>query len=243
MSMKGDETLEDLQIGGLFLLQKRTGFRFGTDAVLLSDFAKTAPSQRTLDLCTGSGIVPLLLAAKTATPRIDGLEIQHEYADMAARSVQYNHLEERVHIACGDLRNPPYGKASFDVITCNPPYIKNGGAVKSNADSKLIARHEIACTLDDVVRTGALLLKPGGQLFLVHRPQRLVDVLCSMRTYGIEPKTLRFVVPMQDKPPMLVLIGGRLGGGAELKALPALVMKNKDGSDTQEVHQIYGRRL
>lgn len=242
MNIQSDEVLEDLQIDGLFLLQKKTGFKFGTDAVLLSDFAKNHPSARTLDLCTGSGVIPLLLAAKTNTTQIEGLEIQRDFAEMAARSVAYNHLEHRIHITCGDLKEPPYAKASFDVITCNPPYLKNGSAIKNSGDSKMLARHEIACTLDDVLRTSALLLTPNGHIFLVHRPARLVDIFCTMRKYRLEPKTMRLVAPAPDKTPVLILIEGRRGGGTELTVLPTLFLKNKDGSDTDEINQIYGRK-
>jgi tRNA1(Val) A37 N6-methylase TrmN6 len=243
MIIKEDEILEDLQIGGLFLIQKKQGFKFGTDAVLLSDIAKTCSSNRTLDLCTGSGIVPVLLSAKTSTPHIDGLEIQPEIADMAKRSVEYNNLHSKVHIECGDLKNPPYAKSSFDVITCNPPYIKNGSAIKNEKDSKIIARHEVACTLDDVLRVSSELLAPQGQFFMVHRPSRLSDIFCIMRAHKIEPKIMRLIAPSAGKAPNLVLIGGRLGGGAELKILPTLFMTDKNGNESKEVQEIYGRGL
>lgn len=239
--IKEDEILEDLQISGLFLIQKREGFKFGTDAVLLSDFAKDCPSRRTLDLCTGSGVVPILLSAKTDTPRIDGLELQADVADMARRSVEYNNLRERVVIECGDLKNPPYARSSFDVITCNPPYIKNGSAIKNENDTKIISRHEVACTLDDVLRTSASLLAPQGHFFMVHRPSRLADIVCCMRAHKIEPKTMRFVAPREGKKPNLVLIKGRLGGGAELNILPTLFMTDERGGETDEVKRIYGR--
>ena len=241
--MLDDECVDDLQINGLKIFQKTDGFKFGIDAVLLSDFAKDAPSKRTVDLCTGTGIIPLLLSAKTKTPYICGVEIQKDIADMAKRSVIYNKLGKRVEIIEADLKTFPqkYGKGSFDKVVCNPPYMKALTAVINQADTKTISRHEVMCTLDDVIKAAADLLLPKGRLFMVHRPQRLADVLCSMRKFHIEPKRLRMVAPSPSKAPNLMLVEGMYFGGEELRMLPELYIYNEDGSYSEEIDRIYGR--
>lgn len=238
-----DECLDDLQAGGLFLIQKKDGFKFGVDAVLLSDFAKEAASKATLDLCTGTAIVPILLSHKTNTKRICGIEIQADIADMARRSVEYNSLTERIEITCGDLKDAPeiYGRGAFDKITCNPPYIKSGAGIHNDTDMKAVSRHEILCTLEDVISVSSKLLIPKGRFFMVHRPSRLADILCAMRGYGIEPKRLRFVHPSPYKTANLVLVEGMKDGGAELKMEPPLYVFDADGKYSAEIDSIYGR--
>lgn len=237
-----DECLDDLQ-NGLFIIQKKDGFKFGVDAVLLADFAKTAKSVNTLDLCTGTGIVPLLLTEKTDTLNIFGLEIQKDIAEMAARSIEYNNLDDRVHITEGDLKNAAdiYGKGRFDKITCNPPYMKCGAGLQNDADTKSVSRHEILCTLDDVLRVSRELLISKGRFFMVHRASRLADILCTMRKYGIEPKRLRLIHPSPEKAPNLVLVEGMKDGGEELKILPSLYVYGSDGNYSDEINMIYGR--
>ncbi|MCD8390833.1 MAG: tRNA1(Val) (adenine(37)-N6)-methyltransferase [Firmicutes bacterium] len=236
------EVVDDLQINGLRIIQKASGFKFGIDAVLLSDFARDTKSKATLDLCTGCGIVPLLLSAKTRTPYICGLEIQRDICDTAKRSVALNSLEERVHITEGDLKNAAeiYGKAVFDKITCNPPYMKLGAGVRNDTDTKSAARHEILCTLEDVINAAASLLIPFGHFYMVHRPNRIADIMCCMRKYKIEPKRLRFVCPNAAKPPNLLLVEGVKGGGSDMKILPNLYVYNSDGTHTEEINKIYG---
>jgi len=238
-----DEILDDLQLDGLYVIQKKNGFKFGIDAVLLSDFAKDTPSRSTLDLCTGTGIIPILLSAKTKTPKICGLEIQPHIADMAQRSVVYNNLSEKVEIKCGDLKDATniYPKGSFDKITCNPPYMKNNSAVKNEADTLTISRHEIMCTLEDVISVSSKLLRPKGRFYMVHRPSRLADIIYLMRTYKIEPKKLRFVAPSEGKAPNLLLIEGMRDGGAEMKVLPTLYVYDENGNYTEEIDIIYNR--
>ncbi|MEE1223870.1 MAG: tRNA1(Val) (adenine(37)-N6)-methyltransferase [Clostridia bacterium] len=239
-----NECIDDLQINNLRIIQKTDGFKFGIDAVLLSDFAKNTPSKRTLDLCTGTGIIPLLLSAKTNTLQIYGLEIQPEICNMAQRSVLYNKLENRIHIDEGDLNNACelYGKCSFDKITCNPPYMECGTGIINNRDSLTVSRHEIKCTLEDVIRISSQLLKQKGHLFMVHRPSRLADIMCLMRKYKIEPKTLRFVHPSSSKAPNLLLVEGVRCGGKELKLLPPLYVYNEGGTYTEEIDIIYNRK-
>lgn len=240
-----NEALDDLQLEGLMLIQKKDGFKFGIDAVLLSDFAKDAPSKCTLDLCTGTGIVPLLLSAKTKTAKIYGLEIQQDIADMAKRSVEYNKLSERVEIKCGDLKEAHkiYHKGSFDKITCNPPYMKNNSALKNTTDTKTISRHEIMCTLEDVISASAALLCSKGRFFMVHRPSRLADIMYLMRKYRLEPKRLRLIAPSMGKAPNLLLIEGMKDGGAELKCEPTLYIYDSNGNYSEEINKIYNRGL
>lgn len=241
--IKTDECLDDLQ-NGLFIIQKQNGFKFGIDAVLLADFAKNARSSATLDLCTGTGIVPILLSEKTDTQQIFGLEIQEDIAEMAQRSVQYNNLNERVYITGGDLKNAPciYDRGKFDKITCNPPYMKCGAGLQNDTDTKSVSRHEIMCTLDDVLRVSRELLISKGRFFMVHRASRLADILCTMRKYRIEPKQLRLVHPSPEKAPNLVLVEGMKDGGEELKILPPLYVYDSDGNYSEEINKIYGRK-
>lgn len=242
--LRGDEQLDDLQIGGLFIIQKKNGFRFGVDAVLLSDFAKGGASKRTLDLCTGTGIVALLLSAKTRTPKICALEIQHDIADMARRSVEYNSLSERIEITEGDLKNAVkiYGKRSFDKITCNPPYIKSDSAIKNESDSVAVSRHELLCTLEDVIKASSELLIPKGRFYMVHRPSRLADIFCLMRRYKLEPKRLRLVAPRPGQAPNLALIEGMYCGGEELRVMNELYIFDENGNYSEETDRIYGRQ-
>lgn len=239
--IKDDEMISDLQRDGLFILQKKNSFKFGTDAVLLSDFAADIKSDRIMDLCTGSGIVPILLHAKTSAKEIWGVEIQHSFAEMAQRSVEMNNIGKRVKIIEADLKKIDFEKRSLDMITCNPPYMEYGNAVINEINSKTIARHEILCKIDDITRTASKLLKTKGHLVMVHRPSRLCDVTEAMRRYDIEPKRIRFVHSQADKTPVLFLIDGIYKGGKELKILPPLLLQNKDGGESDEIKKIYGR--
>lgn len=243
MELLENETIEDLQVGGLRLIQKADGFRFGIDAVLLADFAKSAPSAKTLDLCCGSGIIPILLSHKTKTPEICGIEIQPEIYAAAKRSVELNGLDDRLKLTLGDLKNAVnvYGKRQFDVITCNPPYTPAGSGIVNMSDTKLIARHEIMCTLEDVIAASSLLLKQKGRLMLVHKPGRLADIICLMRENDIEPKRIRFVHKNPSSEPSLVLVDGAYKGGRELRIAPPLYLYNENGTETEELKRIYER--
>lgn len=238
-----DEITDDIQLNGLLIIQKKDGFKFGIDAVLLSDFAKNAASKRTLDLCTGTGIVPLLLSAKTNTQKICGLEIQPEISDMAKRSVILNNLSDRIEICGGDLKDAVsiYQKCSFDKITCNPPYMKCGTGKMNATNTKIISRHEVCCTLEDVISVSSSLLMPHGRFYMVHRPSRLSEIICTMNKYCLEPKLMRFVSPTIGKPPNLILIEGIKGAKTDLKILPELYVYNSDGSYTEEINKIYNR--
>lgn len=235
------ESLADLQRDGLWLIQKEKTFKFGTDAVLLSDFAKEVSGKRIVDLCTGTGIIPILLSSKTNAEELIGVEIQEEIADMANRSIIYNNLQEKIKIICKDLITAELGKHSFNTVTCNPPYMKCGDAVTNELDTKTISRHEVFCTIEDVVKKSAELLRDKGHLVMVHRPSRLADVIYAMKKYNIEPKRLQMVHSAIGKPPVLFLIDGAYKGGSELKVLPPLIMYDENGNETEEFKRIYGK--
>lgn len=241
--LKEDETLDDLQIGGIHVIQKKEAFRFGVDAVLLANFAKVKKGMRVIDLCSGTGIIPFIIAGKTEASYITGVEIQDEMAEMADRSVKYNNLENRVEFINGDLKDLSLLKsiAKAEVVTVNPPYkLQNSGIVNPN-DKNAIARHEICCTLEDVIIACRAVLKDNGRMYMVHRPERIADILCLMRKHKIEPKVIRMVHPNTRKAPNIVLIEGQRDGGAFLKWEPPLYVYNDEGGYTEEIERIYGR--
>ena len=237
-----NERLDDLQRNGLKIIQKTDGFCFGMDAVLLSGFASVKPGERALDLGTGTGIIPLLLSAKTKGELFTGLEIQTEIMKMAQRSVALNGLEKKIDIIQGDIKEASriFGAASFDVVTSNPPYMNDAHGLKNPGDVKAISRHEVLCTLEDVVREGTKALKPGGRFYMVHRPHRLAEIITVMRQYKLEPKRMKFVHPFADKDANMVLIEAVRGGGAWLKLEPPVIVYKEPGVYTDEIYEIYG---
>ena len=237
-----NERLDDLQRNGLKIIQKTDGFCFGMDAVLLSGFASVKPGERALDLGTGTGIIPLLLSAKTKGDHFTGLEIQTESMKMAQRSVALNGLEKKIDIIQGDIKEASriFGAASFDVVTSNPPYMNDAHGLKNPGDVKAISRHEVLCTLEDVVREGTKALKPGGRFYMVHRPHRLAEIITVMRQYKLEPKRMKFVHPFADKDANMVLIEAVRGGGAWLKLEPPVIVYKEPGVYTDEIYEIYG---
>lgn len=237
-----NERLDDLQRNGLKIIQKTDGFCFGMDAVLLSGFASVKPGERALDLGTGTGIIPLLLSAKTKGDHFTGLEIQTEIMKMAQRSVALNGLEKKIDIIQGDIKEASriFGAASFDVVTSNPPYMNDAHGLKNPGDVKAISRHEVLCTLEDVVREGTKALKPGGRFYMVHRPHRLAEIITVMRQYKLEPKRMKFVHPFADKDASMVLIEAVRGGGAWLKLEPPVIVYKEPGVYTDEIYEIYG---
>ena len=195
--LKEEERLDDLQRNGYKIIQNPNKFCFGMDAVLLSGFANVKRGEKALDLGTGTGIIPILLEAKTKGEHFTGLEIQEESADMATRSVAYNNLTDKIQIVNGDIKEAAklFGPASFDVVTTNPPYMNDNHGIKNPELPMAIARHEILCSLEDVVREGAKVLKENGRFYMVHRPFRLVEIFTLMTKYRLEPKRLRLVYP------------------------------------------------
>lgn len=236
------ERIDDLQIKGYKLIQNPELFCFGIDAVLLSDFAKVPQGKRAIDLGTGNGIIPILLEAKHNAKSLVGLEIQKESADLARRSVELNHLEDRIEIVNGDIKEADriFGAASFEVVTCNPPYMNENHGIQNDFTPKAIARHEIMCTLEDVISQASKLLKPGGNLYMVHRPHRLIDIISLLRKYRIEPKRLRFVHPYVAKEPSMVLIEGNRGGKPNLRVDSPLIIYEDVNKYTKEILDIYG---
>lgn len=241
ISLLQNERLDDLQYKGLRLIQKKDGFCFGVDAVLLSHFAQVAKNSSVIDLGTGTGIIAILLSAKKDPCKVIGLEIQPGMAEMANRSVKLNALEGKVEIVCGDIREAVklFGASSFDAVVSNPPYMERGGGLLNPTDAKAVARHEILCTLEDVVQAAAKLLHPGGKFSMVHRPQRLADIICLMRRYTIEPKLLRLVCPSPGKKPNLVLISGTRDGNPGLSVQEPLHIYDSEGNYTSEINKIY----
>ena len=239
-----DERLDDLQIKGYKIIQHPDKFCFGMDAVLLSGFATVNEGEKALDLGTGTGILPILLEAKYSGDHYTGLEIQAESVEMARRSVLYNDLQERIDIIEGDIKEASviFGKASMDVVTSNPPYMTNHHGLKNPNDAKAIARHELLCSLEDVVRESAAVLKPKGRCYFVHRPSRLVEIFEAMRKYRIEPKRMRLVYPYVDKEPNMVLVEGVRGGGAQLTVEPPLIVYDAPGKYTEQILKIYGMK-
>ena len=240
--LKEGERIDDLERNGYKIIQDRKRFCFGMDAVLLSGFVQVKENEKVLDMGTGTGIIPILLEAKTVGEDFYALEIQQDSADMAKRSVILNHLEEKVHIVQGDIKEASviFKPASFDVVTCNPPYMTENHGIENFEEPKAIARHEIKCTLEDVIREAAKVLKPGGRFYMVHRPRRLVDIIEIMRKYRIEPKRIRMVHPFSDREANMVLIEGRRGERPMMKVEPPIVVYKEQGVYSDEIHEIYG---
>lgn len=235
------ERVDDLHRDGYLIIQDPKRFCFGVDAVILSGFAKVKKGERVLDLGTGTGIIPILLAAKTEGKQFIGLEIQPESAEMATRSVLLNELEERVTIQEGDIKKAAelFGGSTFDVVTSNPPYMNEGGGLVNPYEAKAIARHEILCSLEDVVVAAAKILRPKGRFYMIHKPHRLTDILVLLRQYGLEPKRLRFVQPYREKEPTMVLVEAIRGGKPMVKVDAPLVIYETPENYTAEIFEIY----
>ena len=242
IKLTAEERLDDLQINGYHIIQNPSKFCFGIDAVLLSTFAKVKSGEEVLDLGTGNGIVPILLEAKTKAKKVVGLEIQEESAELARRSVAYNHMEEKVEIVTGDIKEAGnlFGSASFHVVTTNPPYMIGEHGIQNIADCKTIARHEVLCTLDDIIAQSAKVLKFKGRFYMVHRPFRLAEIFATMMKYGIEPKRMRLVHPYVNKEPKMVLVEGMKGGKSRITVEPPLIVYQENGQYTEEILEWYG---
>lgn len=240
--LKPNERIDDLQRNGLKIIQNSEKFCFGMDAVLLSGFVGNVRGKQMLDLGTGTGILPLLLSAKTDIEHLTGLEIQPESAEMAQRSVDMNGLSDRISIVTGDIKTADqlFELSSMDVITCNPPYMIGQHGITNPDSPKAIARHEILCTFDDVARVTGRLLKPGGHFFLVHRPFRLVEIMNTLTKYHLEPKRMRLVHPFVDREPNMVLIEAVRGGNSRISVEKPLILFDEPDVYTEEVREMYG---
>ena len=240
--LKENERIDDLERNGYRIIQDTGRFCFGMDAVLLSGFARVKDGARVLDLGTGTGIIPILLEAKTGASHLTGLEIQEDSADMARRSVHLNGLDEKIDIVTGDIKEAGglFDAASFDVVTCNPPYMTDKHGLTNPNDAKAIARHEILCTLEDVIAQTATLLKPGGNFYMVHRPFRLAEIMVLLHTYKLEPKRMQLVYPYVDKEPNMVLIEANRGGKPRLTVEKPLIVFREPNVYMPEICDVYG---
>lgn len=240
--LKDNERIDDLQRNGYGIIQDPNRFCFGMDAVLLSTFAKAKKTDNVLDLGTGTGIIPILMEAKYGANHLTGLEIQPDSADMARRSVTLNGLEEKVDIVTGDIKEATnlFPKASFDVITSNPPYMIGQHGLVNPESEKAIARHEVLCTLEDVVNAAASLLKPGGSFYMVHRPFRLAEIITTLVNQKLEPKRMQLVYPFVDKEPNMVLIEATRGGKSRMTVEKPLIVYKSVGVYNDEIYDIYG---
>ena len=236
------ERIDDLQRKGYKIIQNTEKFCFGMDAVLLSSFAQVKEGENVLDMGTGTGIIPILLEAKTEGKHFTGLEIQSESAEMAGRSVALNNLCAKIDIVEGDIKEATkiFGKNIFNVITVNPPYMNDLHGIKNPEMPKAIARHEVLCTLEDVVREAAGVLKQNGRLYMVHRPHRLVEIIQAMKNYKLEPKRIRFVHPYEDKEANMVLIEALKGGKSMVKIEKPLIVYKDVNVYTDELLEMYG---
>lgn len=240
--LKSDERIDELHRNNYKIIQNPKKFCFGIDAVLLSDFTEVIKGDKVLDLGTGTGIIPILLEAKTVGSEFIGLEIQEESVEMANRSIKLNKLENKVKIIKGDIKEADklFPLSSFNVITSNPPYMNTGKGLTNHHSSKAIARHEILCNLEDVIRTASKLLKVGGSFNMVHRPIRLPEIITILKQYKLEPKILRLVHPYINKEPNMILIKAVRHGKPLLKIAPPLIVYEDKGKYTKEIYDIYG---
>ncbi len=240
--VKEKERVDDLQ-NGYYIIQDPEKFCFGMDAVLLSGFSRIKKGETVFDMCTGTGIIPVLLSAKTQGKSFIGMEIQEECAEMAQRSIAYNHLEDRVQVIQGDIREAAqkFGAASFHVVTCNPPYMIGEHGLQNTYMPKAIARHEILCTLEDVVSQAARLLTDNGRFYMVHRPFRLTEIMTVLKKYKLEPKRMQLVYPYIDREPNMVLIEARKGGNPRITVERPLIVYERPGIYTRDILDIYGK--
>ena len=236
------ERIDELQRNGYRIIQNPERFCFGMDAVLLSGFARAKKQERCLDLGCGNGIIPILMEAKTEGKHFTGLEIQPEIADMAKRSVALNGLQDRIDIVEGDIKDASkiFGASSFHVVTTNPPYMTAQHGLTNVYEAKTIARHEVLCNLEDIIRESARLLMPGGRFYMVHRPFRLAEIISLMVQYRMEPKRMRLVYPYVDREPNMVLIEGLRGGKSRMTVEKPLIVYTEPGKYTDEIYDVYG---
>ena len=239
-TLKNNEVLDDLELDNLMIIQDRNGYKFSTDSVLLANFAKAKPSDICVDLCTGSGVVAILFSWKNKIKKSYAIEIQPQVADRAKRSVEFNNLN--IEVLNIDLKEATtvLGFEMADVITINPPYNKIGET--SNQDEIAISTHEISTNIKDIALVSSKLLKFGGKLFMVHRADRLVEVVTELTKNNLEPKTIRVVYPKATKEPNLILIEAKKGAKSGVKILKPLILNEEDGSETDELKQIYNRK-
>ena len=243
--VRSNERVDDLERNGYRLIQNPEVFCFGIDAILLAHFAKVNNAkQKVLDIGTGTGIIPIVMHAIYGKGHFTGIDIQESMIEMASRSVKLNEIENDVEMKVVDIKccKEHFAAGQFDIITCNPPYMKGHAGLKNEHPSKTIARHEVACTLEDIIAGAGYMLKYGGKMCMIHRPHRLVDIFTAMRQNKIEPKVMRMVYPKVGKEPTMVLVEGVKNGNPELRVQTPLYVYNEDGTYTDEINQIYGKK-
>lgn len=241
MELRENERLDDLQIGNLYIIQNKTKYNFTADAVLLAGFSKVKNGDVVVDLGTGSGVIATLIAYKSKAKKVYGVELQAELADMAKRSVEYNKLQDRIEIINCDMKECHKTINSVDVVVCNPPYFKSGSCEKNLSKEIALCRHEIAINLNEVILSAKRLLKFGGKFFLVHKSDRLAEIIYLLKSNGLEPKRIRLVQALENTPPHLVLIESKLGGQQGVIVEQNLILNNADGSLSDEARQIYSK--
>lgn len=242
MELNENERLDDLQIGGLYIIQDKTKYNFTADAVLLAGFTKIKNNATVVDLGTGSGVIATLLAYKSKAKKVYGIEIQSELATMARRSVEYNNLQDKIEIINCDMKDcHKLINKAVDVVVCNPPYFKKDTCSKNESQEIAICRHEIKVTLSEVILSAKKLLKFGGKFFLVHKSDRLAEIIYELKKENLEPKRIRFVQSLTTSAPHLVLIESVLGGASGVVIEKNLVLNNSDGSLTDEAREIYSK--
>lgn len=244
IELNENERIDDLQYKNLKIIQNEMGFCFGIDSVLLSDFAKKIKrNAKVIDLGTGTGIIPILLCGKTELKRIVGVEVQKEVFDLANRNIKLNNLENKFEVINENIKNLKniYEYGSFDVVVTNPPYKKENTGIKNLNNKKLISRHEITANLKDFVEISKYLLKDRGRIYMVHRPERLVDILFLMRKNKLEPKKIKFVYSNVNTEPKLVLIEAVKNAKPFLQIEKNLYIYNENGEYTDEILKIYNK--
>ena len=241
--IKANERVDELGRNGYRIIQNPDRFCFGMDAVLLSEYAKVKPGDKVLDFCTGTGIIPILMEAKTKAASFHALEIQEDSAEMARRSVSLNHLDEKIKIITGDVKEADkfFDAASFHVVTCNPPYMIEQHGLTNPESPKAIARHEVMCTLEDIVKQTSRVLVSGGNFYMVHRPFRLAEIMTTLVKYKLEPKRMQLVYPYVDKEPNMVLIQATKGGKSRISVEKPLIVYEKPGVYTKDILEIYNK--
>lgn len=245
IELKDNERIDDLQLNNLKIIQNKNGFCFGIDSVLLSDFAKgVPPNSKILDLGTGTGILGILLCGKTRLSKIYGIDIQEDVCNMAYRSIKLNNLENRFKIINKNIKDlkEVFEESTFDAIVSNPPYKKDNSGLKNTSEIKLISRHEVMASLEDFINISSYLLKNNCSLYMVHRPERLSDLMYLLRKYNLEPKKLRLVQSYFNSNPKLILIKATKNAKSFLNVEKPLIIYNKDGSYTDEILQIYNKQ-
>ncbi len=237
--LKPFEQIEDLHCDGYKIIQNKNMFCFGIDAVLLANFAKVKFKEKAVDLCTGNGIVPILLHAKTKCENLIGVDIIPENIKLANKSCKLNNIN--INFINDDLKNitNTLDKHYYDVVTVNPPYMANDTGAKNAKDEKTIARHEVLCNLDDIIKNSSDLLKYGGRFYMVHRPNRLAEIFYTMKKYDIEPKVMQLVQPFSNKEANIVLIEGIKNGKPNLIVKNNLIVYKDVNVYTEEMSKIY----